>query len=118
MGATAPAPLLRSAETGARALLREETAWSRALALLIQAGLLARRGDQSRAIARLAEAEAACRSAGMALHAESARRRRGQLLGGPDGDDLVSQSELWMTGQGIRNPGRMAAMCAPGFDGL
>ncbi len=118
MGTSAPAPLLRSAEAGARALQREGTAWSGALALLIQAGLLARRGDRSGAIARLAEAEAACRSAGMVLYAESAKRRRGQLLGGSDGGELVSQSESWMTGQGIRNPGRMAAMCAPGFDGL
>jgi hypothetical protein len=54
----------------------------------------------------------------LALFAESARRRRGQLAGGPAGDDLVSQSEAWMAGQGIRNPARMAAMCTPGFDHL
>ncbi len=54
----------------------------------------------------------------MVLYAESAKRRRGQLLGGSDGGELVSQSESWMTGQGIRNPGRMAAIAPPGFDGL
>jgi len=88
------------------------------LALLIRAGLLATRGDRSGAITRLADAEAAFRSAGMALYAESAKRRRGQLMGSPDGDDLVSQTESWMASQGIRDPARMAAMFAPGFDGL
>jgi serine/threonine protein kinase len=115
MGSTAPAPLLSSAETSARALEREGIAWSRALADLIRASLLAIRGDRSRAIARLAEAEAALRAAGLALYAESAKRRRGQLLGGPAGDALVAESELWMATQGIRNPARMAAMCTPGF---
>jgi len=117
-GATAPGPLLRSAESSARALEREGAPWSRSLALLIRAGLLATRGDRSGAITRLADAEAAFRSAGMALYAESAKRRRGQLMGSPDGDDLVSQTESWMASQGIRDPARMAAMFAPGFDGL
>jgi len=118
VGTTAPAPLFCTAESDARALEREGVAWSGALALLIRAGLLATRGDRSGAIARLAQAEAALRSAGMALFAESARRRRGQLSGGPAGDDLVSQTESWMAGQGIRNPARMAAIFAPGFDRL
>jgi len=116
-GANARAPLLHVAETGARALEREGVAWSRALALLIRAGLLATRGDRSGSIARLEEAESAFRAAGMALYAESAKRRRGQLLGGAAGDDLVSQTDSWMASQGIRNPPPMAAMFAPGFDG-
>jgi hypothetical protein len=117
MRSTTPRPLLRLAETGARMLEREGVAWSRALALLIRAGLLERRGDRALAIAKLADAEAAFRRAGMALYAESAKRRRGQLLGAAAGDDLVSQTDSWMANQGIRNPARMAAMFAPGFDG-
>jgi serine/threonine protein kinase len=116
IGSSAPAPLLGSAEAAARALEREDVAWSRALAVLIRASLLAARGERPRAIALLAEAEGALRGAGLALHAESANRRRGQLLGGRAGDDLVNQSESWMASQGIRNPARMASMCAPGFD--
>ncbi len=101
-----------------RKLEREGIAWSFALALLIRASLLAIRGDRPRAIARFEEAESALRAAGLALFAESSKRRRGQLIGGDRGDELVSQSESWMTSQGIRNPARIAAMCAPGFDGL
>jgi hypothetical protein len=109
-------PLLRVAEAAARALEREAAAWATALALLIRATLSAARGDRPDAIARLSDAETSLRAAGLALFAESAKRRRGQLVGGLAGDELVSQSEIWMTGQGIRNPTRMAAMCAPGFD--
>lgn len=61
----------------------------------------------------LAAAERAFDGADMALHAASARWRRGELLGGDQGRALVQQAEAWMAGQRIRNPARMAAMLAP-----
>jgi serine/threonine protein kinase len=112
----APAPLLRSAEKAARALAHEGVAWSSALGLLIEATLLAIRRDPSGAIHQLIQAEAALCDAGLALYAVSAKRRRGQLTGGPAGDDLVSECDAWMASQGIVNQVRIAAMCAPGFD--
>jgi len=51
----------------------------------------------------------------MLLYAAVAGRRRGQLLGGDAGRELVQNAETWMIGQGIRNPARWSAMYAPGF---
>ena len=49
----------------------------------------------------------------MMLHAASVRRRRGEILGGAEGFDLMQQATEWMIGQRIRNPERMTAMLAP-----
>jgi hypothetical protein len=50
----------------------------------------------------------------MALHAATARRRRGELVGGDAGRDLVGAADAWMAGQSIKAPQRMAAVLAPG----
>jgi hypothetical protein len=50
----------------------------------------------------------------MGLHAAAARRRRGELIGGADGEALVREADAWMRGQDVRDPGRMAALIAPG----
>jgi hypothetical protein len=52
----------------------------------------------------------------MGLHAACARRRLGEVLGGHAGRDLLAEADAWMAGQQIKNPGRMAAVLAPGFD--
>ncbi|HYX20312.1 MAG TPA: hypothetical protein VFA98_05655 [Thermoanaerobaculia bacterium] len=49
----------------------------------------------------------------MALHAEAARRRRGELIGG-NGRALADASDLWMRSQGIACPDRIVAMLVPG----
>ncbi len=59
-------------------------------------------------------AENAFRSAGMALHEAVARRRRGQVLGGTRGRELVESADAWMAAQKIKNPERLSAMLAPG----
>jgi hypothetical protein len=51
----------------------------------------------------------------MRLYAAAARRRLGQLLGGDEGRGMIVQADVWMTGQGIKNPARMTAMLVPGF---
>jgi serine/threonine protein kinase len=106
--------LLAGAERHARAILRQETRWGDALALLAQAAVAATRGETERARAGLETAEAGFAAADMSLHATAARRRRGELTGGDAGRGLVASADAWMRGQGIKNPERMTAMLAPG----
>jgi hypothetical protein len=44
----------------------------------------------------------------------AARWRLGGLLGGDDGASEIEGARAWFEAQGVRNPGRMAAMLAPG----
>jgi serine/threonine protein kinase len=113
-GATSrdPAPLLRCAGRDARRLARERVPWAVAHARLIE-GLLEARGDPDAAAKSLAHAAACYDDADMALCAAATRRRLGVLIGGSSGRSLVEAADAWMTGQGIRNPARLAAMYAP-----
>ena len=106
--------LLRGAEAHARTILRERTQWAEPLARLVQAGAATTRGATEQALGLLSAAEAGFARADMALHLAAARRRRGELLGGEAGRDLVAAADAWMSGQGIKNPERMTAMLAPG----
>ena len=106
--------LLRGAEGHARTILREGTQWGDPLALLVRAGAAATRGEDEPALRFLQSAEAGFGAAAMALHAAATRRRRGELMGGDTGLELVAAADAWMTGQSIKNPGRMTAMLAPG----
>jgi serine/threonine protein kinase len=106
--------LLRGAESHARAILRERTRWADPLAFLLRAGAAATRGETARSLALLEPAESAFTAADMALHAAVTRRRRGELMGGEAGSDLVTAADAWMSGQDIVNPARMAQMLAPG----
>ena len=106
--------LLRGAEEHARAILGERTRWGDPLAALIRAGAAATRGETEAALRFLESAEAGFTAASMSLHAVAARRRRGELMGGDAGRELVSASDTWMTAQAIKAPERMAAVLAPG----
>jgi hypothetical protein len=114
-GATAPGPFLREAERDARRLQGEKMPWSEALAQLIHAGAAARRGDPGRGMGLLMEAAERCEAADMRLYAHAARRCVGERTGGDSGAELVAQTDAWMMGQKVRNPGRMTALLVPGF---
>ena len=53
----------------------------------------------------------------MGIYAALARRHLGKLVGGDEGHTLIARADDWMTGQGIKNPARMAAGITPGFTG-
>jgi hypothetical protein len=106
--------LVDGVERHARAILRERTRWGDPLAWILRAGAAATAGDAERALRSLEAAEAGFTTAEMALHAAAARRRRGELVGGDVGRDLVASVDAWMAGQNVRNPERMTAMLAPG----
>jgi hypothetical protein len=115
MSSSDPQALLASAERDARRLKREKTAYAHGWALLVEAGIATAHRDRARAAALLTQAVVIIDEAGMAHYAAAARRRLGDLIGGPEGGALVAQADSWMTGQNIRNPVRMTAMLAPGF---
>jgi eukaryotic-like serine/threonine-protein kinase len=110
-----PTPLLRVAGRAARRLRRERLPWPDALDRYIRATVAVRCGDTAGGCRLLAEAVAAFEKADMGLYGAATRRRLGELIGGTEGRDLVTRADAWMTGQGIRNPTRMAAAFAPGF---
>jgi len=108
------AGLLDIARKDARRIEREKMPWGDALARLVRAGVESVGGDRQAALTLLDAAESDLLGADMALHATVARRRKGELLGGETGRSLVAAADDWMTGEGIQNPERMAAMLAPG----
>jgi hypothetical protein len=97
------------------AVEREAMPWSDAIAALLRGGLAAVRRDDAAALRLLADAEARFAATDMAMHAATARRRRGELLGGEDGRRLVEAADREMRERGVANPERMTAMYAPGF---
>jgi hypothetical protein len=98
----------------ARRLRGEQARWAEPLAALVEAGVLSVRGQSDHALARLAQAEAGAAEVHLGLHAAAARRRRGELLGGSDGEALVASAESAMRSQDVRDPARMAGLLAPG----
>ena len=104
---------LRLAARDARSIEREAMPWGNALARQLRAGVAASRREPE--VASLLEAAGReLDAADMALHATVARRCLGKLIGGEGGRRLVGDADVWMSGQGIQNPERMAAMLAPG----
>jgi hypothetical protein len=106
--------LLRVAARDAARMKRRHIPWGDALANLTQAGIAAAHGDRNAAMSLLGAAEEGFEATDMALYAAAARRRRGQMTGGKEGQSLVDAADSWMVGQNIRNPDRMTAMLAPG----
>ncbi len=107
-------PFLKIAEKNARKIKREKVAYGDGWAELILAGVEATRGRTTSAISHLRSAEIKLAEADMKLYAAAASRRRGELLLGDEGSELIRKSEDWMRAQNIKNPARMADMLAPG----
>jgi hypothetical protein len=103
-----PAPLLARAEKDARAIAREKVEWADPMACVLRAGIAGRAGNHPLAADLFAHSADGFEAAAMGSYAASARRRRGELLGGPDGRRWIDESEEWMRGQGVRNPAKMS----------
>jgi hypothetical protein len=102
--------LVRSAEADIRRIERENVPWSNPQALIGRANLAVLRGRRGDALTLMAAGEDGFRAADMMVHAMGARRRRGRLLGGAEGEALVQEADSWMTAQTIRNPVRMSTI--------
>jgi len=97
-------------------LAREKVPWIDAIAALLRAGLARVTGDQAAAHTALRAAIAGFQAQDMQLHAATARRQLGRLLGGSEGERLLADAESWMATQTIRDPSRIARVFAPGLD--
>jgi serine/threonine protein kinase/tetratricopeptide (TPR) repeat protein len=104
----------RAAEQDARGILKEKNGWGEPLAQLLMASIAAARGSRDDAIDVLTSAEAGFETADMRAHLAVASARRGALIGGERGRELIAEAESWLTGQGIRRPEHWKRMLAPG----
>lgn len=109
--------LLRFAAKDAKRIEKEKMAMAAPMGDLVRSGIAASRGDLEQTVALLDTAIAGFDAADMSLHASVARRRKGDIIGGDEGKDLLSASDAWMEEEKISNPGRWAAMLSPGFSG-
>jgi tetratricopeptide (TPR) repeat protein len=115
--ASDPEPLLRAAERDGRHLIAERVAWGTGFGHQTLAAVARRRGRDDEAVTLLEHAEASYASANMMLFGAVAAARRGAIVGGERGSALVRSADVAMAAQQIRNPARMMALLAPGFDG-
>jgi hypothetical protein len=110
------ARLLRAAAADAGRLQQTGAPWALPLAALVRAGIAAIRGDADSA-ARLGDQAAyGFDAVDMALYAAAARRRRGEIIGGDEGRELVDAADAMMKRELIRKPERMAAVLVPAME--
>ena len=110
-----PRRWLRIALDAARTLEKGRPWIGPPLAALLRAGIASVEGSPGRAIALLERAERELEGGEMVGSAAAARRRRGRILGGDEGRELVERADSWMRSHGVRDPGRMTAALVPGL---
>jgi hypothetical protein len=110
------ARLLAVAERDARWLRCAPPDYAKAWAAVVEAGVRAVRGDDSRAAAALKEAVEGFDATCDRFAAACARLRLGALLGREDaGSRWIEAGEAFMREQGVVDPHRMATAVLPGF---
>ncbi|HEY2512656.1 MAG TPA: AAA family ATPase, partial [Polyangiaceae bacterium] len=107
---------LKDAARAATQLERLKSTWGGPMAVLLRAAIAHRQRRAADAVLLLEEAEKGFSAADMLLQAVAARRMRGGVLGGDEGKLLVVQANAWAEEQTVKNPTRMFAVFAPGFD--
>ena len=108
---------LRAAGKAVAALRSERTELGRAYAATGAAGVAAERGDRNAAISRMGNAVMSFGRLGMSGHFWSARRRLGELTGGPDGQRAIEEADAWLVSNRVEDPARFAQMLA-GYNAL
>ena len=106
---------LAATERWAKSLATDRLRYAPALSRLLRAGLAAVRGDSGNAVAMLEIAIPELERADLGYLAACARHRRGELIGGALGRELVGRSRVFFDAQGIVNAERCVAMSNPGF---
>jgi len=106
----------RQVRRAARGLRRLNLPQSKTAAALLRAGVAFQRGDLDSALEQLLRAEAIASRASLRLMEAAAQRRRGQLIGGSAGAELIGAVDDWASQQGICAPDKIIRMYAPGFE--
>lgn len=88
--------------------------WTQPLGDLLEAELFAFNADTETAKIYFEQAEAGLLTYDLQLYARAARRRRGELIGGEEGDALIASAEQWMRAHGVTNPAAMTRMLVGG----
>jgi hypothetical protein len=83
--------------------------FAKALAKLLQSAVEYINGNAAEALRLMVSAEVRFEAAEMSVVAAGARRCRGQLLGGPEGEMLIASADAFLHAQGIVNPPRYVA---------
>jgi eukaryotic-like serine/threonine-protein kinase len=116
VGSKTEARRRRQALAAARRLSRFDLPQSKTAAALLGAGVAFQRGDLDAAVELLLRAESIASRASLRVMEAAAQRRRGQIIRGSAGHELIATVDRWARGQGIRAPEKIARMYAPGFD--
>jgi hypothetical protein len=107
--------LIRAANRWAKKARRHSHRTSPPMSQLLFAGVGHARGNVEEALALLEQAEKGFENTDMKMYSAAVRRRRGVLLGGDEGKELVDSADKAFKDQTVVNPERMTAMLAPGF---
>jgi hypothetical protein len=107
---------LRAADHYSRELLREKLLYGRAMGHLVRAGVRAVQHDRAGALAALDAAIPMLEVADLGYMAVCARHRKGELMGGESGRELIARSRAFLHAQAVKNVESCLAMSAPGFD--
>src|SRR5262249_39082461 len=108
--------LLDLARRASKQLRRQRLHWATPLAALLDAGIAVQSGDRASASRHLEEAVSLFDAADMALYAAVARHRLGSVKGDESGAAMTKEAAHWMTSRGVRDPERICATLAPGFE--
>jgi tetratricopeptide (TPR) repeat protein len=108
--------LLEVARRDAQRMHKEGPHHARASAALVTAALADTEGRPERALEALEAAIRLYSEAEMALHVAVAQRRKGELLGGSEGQALVASADEAMRARSVNDPVRWTACYAPGFN--
>jgi len=114
LAAEGQVPHLRVAERDASRLEHERAPWAASLASLVRGSVSAARGRTEAALTAMAAAENMLRESAMLHYAAAAQYRRGQLLGGDEGRELIVAASTWFAEQRVVNIERMVGLLAPG----
>jgi hypothetical protein len=101
------------AMAAAKRARRVSLGMSEALAELLRGLALRCDGREDAAVAALERAEPGLERYELRLHLAAARFRRGELVGGSEGDALCGEADRWLRAQGVVDPAALLALVAP-----
>jgi hypothetical protein len=111
-------PLLEEAEQSARKLDQQGVLWAEASAQMIRGAIAARRGELDTALEQLEHSTQSFTQTDMKLFAAATRRAHGALLGGDEGQQLISEADQSLAAQGVQSPRHMSRILGVSFPGL